>query len=811
VREELPRGTVTFLFTDVEGSTRLLHELGAEAYAEALSEHRRVIREACVQHGGVEVDTQGDAFFFAFPTAPGALAAAQAMTEELAPGPIQVRVGLHTGTPFLTEEGYVGDDVHRAARIGAAGHGGQVLVSASTATLVRDALYELGQHRFKDLSAPERVYQLGDADLPPLKALYQTNLPVPSTPFLGRERELGEAVALLASDDIRLLTLTGPGGTGKTRLGLQVAGAVADDFPDGVWWVSLASLDDPELVLETASHELGAKVELAAHIGDKRMLVLFDNFEHLVPAAGGVASLLEACPGLEVLVTSRERLHLTGEQEYPVPPLTPDEAVDFFAARASASDPAFEIDEATAAICRRLDDLPLALELAAARVKALSTGEILRRLDRRLPLLTGGARDVPARQQTLRATIEWSYDLLSNEEQTLFARLGVFAGGCTLAAAEDVCDADLDTLQALVEKSLVRFTDDRYWMLGTIREFAAEQSSATGEIGVLLERLGRYLVSRAEADGAPLFLHRQPEAFGFFEREHPNTRGVMQWALSNGRPELAASLVANLAQVWGGRGHLREAVGWVDAVLRDRGATTDRIWAQVLISASDIRKVAGDVKGAVDVCEELVRMDDNPSVDRLSVASALADLSDFAREQGDLTSAADHAERSADYRRAHGLPGARAVNSLAEIALAAGNLERAERLFERAAEDYSGHDANRAGVLSRLGEVARRREDLGGAAEHLSEALEIAVRLGDEAAVGEVLQAFAWLERDRARPVRAAMLWAAGERLQDEWGVAVAQRTYRDLDLSGMPRDAFEAGARMDVDEAVAYALSAID
>jgi len=247
---DLPSGTVTFLFTDVEGSTRLLHELGAEGYAEALAEHRRVVREACVTEGGVEVDTQGDAFFFAFPTAPGAVVAASAFTEVLASGPIQVRVGLHTGSPLLTDEGYVGDDVHRAARIAASGHGGQVLVSASTAALVELELRDLGEHRFKDLSAPERVYQLGDTAFSPLRTLHQTNLPVPQTPFLGREKELGEVIALVARDDVRLVTLTGPGGTGKTRLAAQAVGALADAYPHGVFWVPLASIRDPELVLQ---------------------------------------------------------------------------------------------------------------------------------------------------------------------------------------------------------------------------------------------------------------------------------------------------------------------------------------------------------------------------------------------------------------------------------------------------------------------------------------------------------------------------------------------------------------------------------
>src|SRR5712691_11610685 len=338
----LPSGTVTFLFTDIEGSTKLLHDLGAEAYSVALAEHRRVLRDAFEANQGVEVDTQGDAFFVAFPTAPGALGAAAQAIEGLAAGPIRVRMGIHTGTPHLGEDDYVGIDVHRAARIAACGHGGQVLVSASTAAVVgTDGLRDLGEHRLKDLSAPERIYQLGDGEFPPLKSLHRTNLPIPSTPFLGRERELHDVHELVSRADVRLLTLTGPGGTGKTRLALQAAAEASERYPGGVFWVPLAPLRDPELVLETARQAVGASDGLAEQIGDTAMLLLFDNFEHVVEAAADLVGLLAACPRLDLLVTSREPLHVTGEQEYPVPSLTREEGVDFFLARARAVKPDF--------------------------------------------------------------------------------------------------------------------------------------------------------------------------------------------------------------------------------------------------------------------------------------------------------------------------------------------------------------------------------------------------------------------------------------------------------------------------------------
>ena len=408
MQRTLPAGTVTFLFTDVEGSTNLLHELGEEAYAAALAEHRRVLRSAFGARGGVEVDTQGDAFFISFPTAPAALEAAKAANGELARGPIRVRMGIHSGTPLLTDEGYVGVDVHRAARIAACGHGGQILLSSAAAGLVEaDALRDLGEHRLKDLSAPERIYQLGSGEFAPLRSLYRTNLPVPATPFVGRADDLEQTAALLRADEPRLLTLTGPGGVGKTRLALQSAAAASDRFEDGVYWVPLAPLNDARLVLPTIARELGAAQGLVEHIADRALLLVLDNFEHLTDAADELPALLASCPNLHLLVTSRELLRLPGEQAYPLSELSAADGTALFLAQAHAADPSFVATEGVAELCARLEQLPLALELAAARVRVVSPVQLLERLGGRLDLLKAG-RGVDARQQTLRATIEWS-------------------------------------------------------------------------------------------------------------------------------------------------------------------------------------------------------------------------------------------------------------------------------------------------------------------------------------------------------------------------------------------------------------------
>src|SRR5262245_12210552 len=635
---DLPSGTVTFLFTDVEGSTRLLHELGGESYAEAMAAHRRTLREAFASHGGVEVDTQGDAFFIVFATAPAALAAAGEAQARLVEGPIRVRMGIHTGAPLLADEGYVGADVHRAARIAAAGHGGQVLVSSATAALVESSrLRNLGEHRLKDLSAPERLYQLGDTDFPPLRSLYQTNLPVPSTPFAGREQELRELLGLIMRADVRLLTLTGPGGTGKTRLGLQAAGELTDQYPDGVWWVPLASLRDPQMVLESAAHALDAKNGLAAHIGDQSMLVLFDNFEHVVEAADEVGRLLKSCPRLELLVTSREPLHITGEQEYAVPPFAEEEGVDFFLARARAVTHDFARTAAVSKICLRLDNLPLALELAAARVKALSAEEVLERLERRLPLLTGGLRDVPERQRTLHAAIRWSYELLTKEEQRLFGRLAVFAGGFTLESSEAVAEAELDDLQSLVDKSLLRHGERRYWMLETIREFAVEQLSRTGEYVSIASAHAEYFTALAERGGAAFGTSDEPIWIRRLARELGNIRATLDHF--DGSPR-QLRLVSTLWRFWEQQGHYTEGRRWLRTALEQRQGASPADVVEALLGAGALARVQGDFDEAERLTTESISVARAGDL-RSAEARAVGTLSNIALTRGDFRRAAE--------------------------------------------------------------------------------------------------------------------------------------------------------------------------
>jgi predicted ATPase/class 3 adenylate cyclase len=607
-RPDLPTGTVTFLFTDVEGSTSLLHELGDEAYAEALADNRRMIREACVADGGVEVDTQGDAFFFAFPTAPGALAAARDFTARLAAsGRIQVRVGVHTGAPLLGEEGYVGHDVHRAARIAAAGHGGQVLVSAATARLVDVALTDLGEHRFKDLAVPERVYQLGDGAFPPLKSLYRANLPVPGTPLLGRERELEAVTDLIVGAGARLVTLTGPGGTGKTRLAMQAASELSDAFADGAFFVALAPLRDTTAVRAAVAEAigLGADADVPAWLAGRRVLLVLDNLEHLRGVDAVVGELLVGAT--VVLATSRGPLRLSSEHELPVEPLARDAAVELFVSRAAAAGRQIAADATVAEICRRLDDLPLAIELAAARVRLLSPAALLKRLDESLSLLTGGARDLPERQRTLRATIEWSHDLLRPEEQAAFRRLSAFRGSFTLEAAEAIAGAELDQVATLVEQSLVKpLGDERFFLLETLREFARERLDASGERDEYALRHARWYLKQLETNHPATYGPRHAELMAWFAFEEDNLRAMLT-VLMAATPTEAARAGRPLRRYWKARGADVEARDRL-SVLLDIADLPPLSRAGLLDALTDIELTVGDLDAAEAAAAESLRL-----------------------------------------------------------------------------------------------------------------------------------------------------------------------------------------------------------
>ena len=826
----LPTGTVTFLFTDIEGSTKLLHSLGVDGYAQALAEHRRLIREVCSRHDGVEVDTQGDAFFFAFPTAPGALAAAGEMTEALSAGPIQVRIGLHTGTPLLTEEGYVGVDLHRAARIAAAGHGGQVVVSSSTAALLNLELHDLGEHRFKDLGAPERVYQLGDDEFPALKSLYRTNLPIPSTPFLGREGELQEVLLLLTSEDTRLLTLTGPGGTGKTRLALQVAAEASDRYPDGVWWVPLAGLRDPALILSAVAQALDVTEEaakplaetMAAALAGKRLLLIVDNIEHLLPPAATEIATLVSVTGPTLLVTSRERLQLQGEQLYPVPTLEVRDGIALFVARARALEPNFEPSNAVEELCTRLDNLPLALELAGARTVVFSPEQLLERLSQRLDLLKG-ARDADPRQQTLRATIEWSYDLLDEEEQRLLRSLSVFAGGGTYDAAEEVCAADPDTLQSLLDKSLVRRRDSeagpRYWMLETIREFAAEKLDELGEEGELRRLHGKFFLDLVSFAERALEGSRRAAWVDRLEDDLSNIRAALSAREEAKDGDGIARLATPIVRFWGPSGRFGEERHWYETALA-LGVHDELLRAKTVGRLGNIDYRQGRYPEALSKADEHLRaVRELGDTDELFYALSWYANTSIALGQSEAASLFEEcrvlAQQAGDTWKL-----AYTVGNLGDLALQERDFERALALSEECATLSREVDDRTLEVVA-LSNSALAAFHLGRLEDAASWA-EQAIGLGRIAHVPvlasclELLAALAARHGDRER---AALLLGAAEAMHTHSGdspepaeEALRAETMRLLGaLEGELADAWRQGGELSLDEAVECALASID
>lgn len=576
-----PTGTVTLLFTDIEGSTALLRSLGAQRYSEVLERHRVLLRRQFDAFGGYEAGCEGDSFFVVFPSADAAVSAAEEIQRGLVvvlepnEGDLRVRIGIHTGEPLLVHDHYIGIDVHQAARIMAAAHGGQVLLSETTALCLKDrSVTELGTHELKDIGQPIRLFQLtGDGlefHFPPPRTLQNrpTNLPAHLTPLIGRTTERAE-VAVLLQSGARLVTLSGTGGTGKTRLALEIAADHREAFPDGVYFVDLSSITDAELVLPAIAQAIGisegAGQSLVAYLKDKRILVVADNFEQVIEGARRVGDLLAQAPSLAILVTCRGPLRLRGEHVYvlsalPIPDrldatdpaaLEQFDAARLFVERAQLADRSFRLtaDNTTsvAEICVRLEGLPLAIELAATQLALLSPAELLARLDTRLALLTDGPRDLPPRHRALRSTLSWSYDLLVDRERELFARLGVFAGGLTLDAAERVTGATISEIGALVDASLVRRTEDRFGMLETIREFALEQLVALGLEEEARTKHAEYfeaVAAKAEADE-----HTDPRAlYGRLVREVDNFRAALDHLARDRNRQL--ELIARMEWLW---------------------------------------------------------------------------------------------------------------------------------------------------------------------------------------------------------------------------------------------------------------------
>jgi 2-phospho-L-lactate transferase len=748
---ELPAGTVTFLFTDIEGSTRLLDELGPTEYARALASHRRLLREAFSANEGVEVDTQGDAFFVAFGSAAAAVRAAEQATVALANGRIRVRIGIHTGAPLVTPEGYVGPDVHRAARIAAAGHGGQVLLSKETRDQVTGAFTDLGEHRLKDFATPAWIFQLGADSFPPLSTISNTNVPRQSTTFLGRDRELSE-IADRVHDATHLLTLTGPAGSGKTRLAMEAARRLVPDFKAGVFWVDLTPVGEPNLVADAIARTLGATQELGQHIAERQLLLVLDNFEHVIGAAPILTKLVERCANLRVLVTSRERLSVRGEQSVEVEPLAERHAVQLFADRSGVTP-----DAAVVELCEALDNLPLAVELAAARASVLSPSQMLERISQRLDLLKAG-RDTDARHHSLRAAIEWSHELLMPSEQLLLAAMSVFAGGCTLEAAEKVASAQLDDLQSLVDKSLVRRQGKRFDMLESIRALAQEKLATDLRAGIR-GRHADFYNAFAQSQHAILQAGDPEEGpVAALEEEIHNLRAAVDFGLETGRVSMVREITAALDMYWIMRGYHAEARAWLDraVTLSDKRDLTRRrllsALATIAYAQNDHQVAVEAADAAAELATELGGVSEELVLIRTRAQAAIA--------EGDYDTAETLLRRRVELAAAagNGVSTSASRLNLAYLANKTGRHQQAEELLTENLTFVRSKGQTRCEAYTLAG-LANRQTGWGVTDESWS-----------ASAMLERYGAQTWFrlgDRDLATHIRRTKLLRAGQRLTD--------------------------------------------
>jgi predicted ATPase/class 3 adenylate cyclase len=867
----LPTGTVTFFFSDIEGSTRLIQQLGGR-YPDVLLAHHTIQRQALATHGGHELRTEGDSFFIVFESALDACAGAAAVQRMLAEhawpdgGQIRVRIGLHTGEATLVGNEYLGLDVHRAARVAAAGHGGQVLVSETTRALVDNALppgltlKDLGMHRLKDLAQPERLFQLIveglPEDFPALKTLEATpnNLPTQLTSFIGRDDQVRDARQLLARS--RLLTLTGPGGTGKTRLSLEIAANLLDQFADGVYFVPLSAIHDPELVPSAIAQALALSTTgsrrpidaLLEHLREKQLLLVLDNFEQVLEAAPIATQLLAGSAGLRVLVSSRTVLRVSGEQEFPVPPLAlPDlkalprlaaltqfEAVRLFIERAVAVKPDFQATNenapAIAGICERVDGLPLAIELAAARVKLFSPQALLSRLEKSLSALGSGARDAPARQQTLRGAILWSYDMLDAGDRRLLARFSVFARGGNLEQVEPVCgtadDAGediVDSLDQLADQSLLRrlpdFDEPRFLMLQTIRDFAAERLDESGEAPLVRDRHLKAFIALAQQAQQHLFGPRRKEWLDRLEEDHDNFRAALEWAVATGDAQQAMSLSGAFWRFWQMRGHIHEGRARLAPILSlPNSGEFPKERLAALEAAGGLAYWQADMQGAQRFYDECLVLTRTVGDERAIANAIYNDAFPMLVNRTNLPRAKQLLEEalplfrglsddSGVARTLWGLGNAAYFGN--DFAAAISPLEEAQELFRRLDDRFMlAWSTHTLGLVA----VATGNVDLG--KRLFLEALRLFVEAKDLSGIILQLDNLSVTARSEGDPVRATRLAAAAVALQTSTGTGLGGllsqregRTGREGLTETAAATAWAEGEALAVEEAIAYAL----